>query len=149
MLGFILKITFGDRVVEQFSITGDPKDYYVAITYETGALEYRAQRIKIRQLVNSYGEFINKVIEFGDNPYTSSLDVSDKIKDFLRNEPLNAQLAFFDTYAQEINAATFTSIDKIQRINSETAKIERSISMSARWIVAVIVLIITTIFIFK
>lgn len=135
--------------MNDFLIPGQPKDYYVGITNELGAVEYSALRGKVRQLVESYVLYIQGVSDKGGNPHTASLDVSDIIKEFFAKEPAEARIAFYEVYTQEVDAATSASLDSTNKINAEIAKKEESNSMAAQWIVALIIFLVAMIFIFK
>jgi len=140
---------YGDNAVDEFSIPGVPRDYYVALTNDLGVVEYSALRGKIRKLVEIYQQYIQSVIERGGKPHTASLDVSDIIKEFFSKEPEEARLAFFEVYTQELEAATSASIDDTNKINVEIAQKESSNFMAAQWILALIIFLVAMVLILK
>lgn len=107
--------------MRDFSIPGKPEDYYVVSESNTG-VNYYANRSQVRKLVEAYSSYIQCVASSGGNPHTASLDLSDKVKSFISNEPEEAQLAFYDVYTQEMDAATASTMDDTIKINAEATK---------------------------
>lgn len=101
--------------MNEFSIQGRPEEYYVAASDDNGGVKYTAVRSKIRLLVESFSVHVNGVAASGGNPYTASLDLSDKIKDFISGEPAEAQLVFYDVYTLEMNAVTASTNDETKK----------------------------------
>ncbi|MES4613000.1 hypothetical protein V2154_10490 [Ewingella sp. CoE-038-23] len=133
--------------MKKFIIPGNPTDYYVALKNDSGVTEFSALRGKIRKLVEVYSECIRDVISSGGNPHTASLDYSDVFKEFLSNEPIEAQAVVLEVYAQESEAAASTSMDKVDELYEEAAKRNDTASMFGKFIGAIILLIVVVAFI--
>ncbi|NIG74668.1 hypothetical protein F3J34_13820 [Klebsiella sp. Ap-873] len=133
--------------MKQFLIPGNPTDYYVVLKNESGISEYSALRGKIRQLVEIYSECIRDVIASGGNRHTASLDYFDVFRDFLSNEPIEAQTVVFEVYAQETNAAASLSMDKASELHEEAAKKNDGAVMAGKFIGAIILIIVIASFI--
>lgn len=135
--------------MKDFSVPGNPSDYYVAASDDLAGVKYSAVRSQVRKLAEAYTLYINDVAASGGNPHTASLDLSDKVRAFMSNEPADAQLAFYDVYTQEMNAAAASTIDDTTKLNAEMADKQRSISMSAQWVVALLIFLVAMLFIFS
>lgn len=133
--------------MKKFVIPGNPTDYYVVLRNDSGVTEFSALRGKIRKLVEVYSECIRDVISSGGNPHTASLDYSDVLKEFLSNEPIEAQAVVLEVYAQEAEAAASTSIDKVGELYEEAAKKNDSAAIVGQFIGAIILLIVIVAFI--
>lgn len=128
--------------MKNFLIPGSPKDYYVAINNDDGIVKYSAQRGKVRQLIGIYGDCIKEVIAAGGNPHTAALDMSDTLNDFMSKEPIEAQTSFYNMYAQEMDAATSTTVDNTNKLNADTAKSENNMMKIGQWVGALIVFLV-------
>ncbi len=128
--------------MNKFVIPGNPSDYYVAIRDEHGIVKYSALRGKIRELVEIYNACIRDVINEGGNPHTANLDMNDVLEAFINKEPPEAQVAFYNMFTQEMDAATSTTIDKTNKLNEETAKNELNAMQLGQWIGAVVLFLI-------
>ena len=135
--------------MKQFLIPGNPKDYYVVFKDENGVAEYSALRGKIRQLAEVYSECMADVIESGGNPHTTSLDYNDVLKEFLSNEPAEAQSVIFEVYAQEIDAAASSTMDKAIELNEEVVKRNSGAVIAWQYIGVILLLIIIAAFLMR
>lgn len=135
--------------VKQFLIPGSPTDYYVVLKNENGVTEHSALRGKIRQLVDVYSECINDVIQSGGNPHIASLDYLDVMKEFLSNEPAEAQAAILEVYSQEVNAAASTVMDKTIELNEDADKRNSGAVVVGQFIGVMLLLIIVAAFLFR
>lgn len=133
--------------MRDFSIPGKPEDYYVVSESNTG-VKYDANRSQVRKLVEAYSSYIQCIASSGGNPHTASLDLSDKVKNFISNEPEEAQLAFYDVYTQEMDAATASTMDDTIKINAEATKKNESAAMAGQWIGALIIFLLVLAFLF-
>ncbi len=133
--------------MKEFSIPGNPEDYYV-VSESNAGVKYDAARSQIRRLVEAYSSYIQYVASSGGNPHTASLDLSDKVKNFISNEPAEAQLAFYDVYTQEMNAATASTMDDTIKLNTEATKKQESAAMAGQWIGALIIFLLVLAFLF-
>lgn len=132
--------------MNEFIIPGSPKDYYVAIINNDGLTEYSALRGKIRELVEIYNAEIRSVIAAGENPHTANLDMNDALERFISKEPTEAQVAFYNVFSQEMNAATSQTIDNTNKINAEAAKSEFNAMQAGQWIGAIILFFVVLAF---
>jgi len=137
-----LNFTNGDRDVRKIEIPGDPKDYYVGLRNDVGIIEYSALRGKIRQLVINHQSAISKVIGDGGNPHTAILEINDEINDFFSKEPIGAQVAFQETFSQELGAYAASKNEEAANLISKTTKEEHQKATNsfaiASWAIAII-----------
>jgi len=142
-------VTDGDRDMENDGIPGVPEDYYLALTRPDGTLYYSGVRSKIRELVRLQNDKMKLAIDAGGNAYTASLDFSDVINEFISGSPIGAQTAFYEVYAQEMDAETANIRDSTQKILEGTAQKEASAQNVGAWIGALIIFGLVLLFLFN
>ncbi|WP_314139860.1 hypothetical protein [Buttiauxella noackiae] len=129
-------------------IPGKPEDYFTEREDEIGEKTYKANRERLRALVAIRNLKIQEVLASKENSHQANLDLNDQFDEFLSSLPALARVAIYDTYVEELNAATATIIDETNRINAECVVTEERNHLMGQAIAVVVIIFIAAVIIF-
>lgn len=130
-------------------IPGSPEDYYLEFTNQDGTAHYSAVRAKIRFLAELHDQVIKNAVSSEGNAYTASLDFNDKLSEFIRSAPVEAQAVFYDVFTQEVQAITSKTNDETAKLISEADKTEATANAVGQWIGAAVLLAFFLVIVFN
>ncbi|MBI0429668.1 hypothetical protein [Pectobacterium parmentieri] len=135
--------------MSNFVIIGSPADYYHELKEDDGTTRYIADRPMIRRYAQELHEYHTDLISGGGDIYTSSLDESDKFKNFIRSEPLDAQIEIFNVLAEEAEAIASKVNDQTNDIYNEAAKKEADANYAGQIIGGIVLFFVVLLFLFN
>lgn len=130
-------------------IPGSPEDYYLELTDQDGTIRYSGVRAKIRFLAELHDQVIKNTTNSEGNAYTASLDFNDKLAEFIRSAPVEAQVVFYDVFTQEVQAITSKTNDETAKLIGEADKTEATASAIGQWIGAAVLLVFFLVVVFN
>lgn len=122
-------------------IPGSPEDYFLELNNPDGTMRYSGVRVKIRFIAELQNQVIKNAISSEGNAYTASLDFSDKLSEFMRSAPEEAQVAFYEVYNQELQAIASKTNDEAAKLLGQAEENEATTNAIGQWIGAAVLLV--------
>ena len=109
-----------DRLV----IPGTAQDYYTVKENVDGGIKFKADRAKIRLLVDMMNNRLHNALNNGEDHYRISLDDNDVMREFFEGSPDDAYIEVLNTFTEEMEAIASATNDRTNKILAEADRIE-------------------------